>query len=288
MEIREPRDQARNVSACGLDFDGDRNGVLVVFNHEDDRQFLVGGGVKGFPEFAFAGGAVAQGNVGDFVAAERDVFEFAVVAFGFLGRVWMVPQVDAGFGAADCLQDLRACGRRLGDDVQPVVGPVRRHLASAGTRIIGGAHGLEQHFVRSGTQGEDEGTVPIIRIEPVVRRLEAKGGGDADGFVTGSRDLEKDLLLAFEQDFAVVHPAGRVHRPIGINELLAGEARIGLGLLVFDGLQLGISFRRRHSVPYWAGGFAWCIVNADGEIGNTGLRVAGNRLVGGWLRVACG
>ena len=62
--------------------------------------------------------------------------------------------------------------------------------------------------------------------------------------MAAGRDLEKDLLLAFEQDFAVVHTAGRVHRPIRINELLAGQARIGFGLLVFGGgrIQLGVGF----------------------------------------------
>ena len=189
----------------------------------------------------------------------------------------MVAQVDAGLGAADCLQNLRAGGRGLRDDVQPVVGPVRRHLSAAGTRIVGGAHGLQQHFVGGGAQGEDEGAVPIIRIEPVVSGLEAEAGSYADGLVAGAGDLEKDLLLAFEQDFAVVDTAGRVHRPIRINELLAGQARIGFGLLVFGGgrIQLGVGFRRRHSVPYGLGGYAWCIVNGGADMGNTGLAIGG-------------
>ena len=37
--------------------------------------FLIGGGVQRLPEFAFAGGAVAERDVGDFVAVERDVLE---------------------------------------------------------------------------------------------------------------------------------------------------------------------------------------------------------------------
>ncbi len=167
----------------------------------------------------------------------------------------MVSQVDASFGAPDCLQNLRAGRRGLGDDVQPVVGPVRRHLAAARTGIVGGAHGLQQHFVGGGTQGEHQRAVAIIRIEPVVSGLEAEAGGHADGLVAGARDLEEDLLLAFEQDFAVVDPPRRVHHPIGIDELLAGQARIGFGLLVFGGgrIQLGVGFRSRHSIPYGLG-----------------------------------
>jgi len=98
----------------------------------------------------------------------------------------MLGEIAAGFGASDGLQNLGAGGGRLGDDVEPLVGPVRGHLASAGTRVVGRAHGAQQHFERSGAQGETQRTVAIVRIEPVVGGLQRQGRSRAHGFVAGA------------------------------------------------------------------------------------------------------
>jgi hypothetical protein len=47
----------------------------------------------------------------------------------------------------------------------------------------------------------------------------------------GAGNLEEDLLLALEQDLAVVDAPRGEHDAIGIDELLTGQALIGLGLI---------------------------------------------------------
>ena len=79
MEIGESGDQARNASARGLNFDRNRDRVAVIFDAENYRQLAESGGVHRLPEFAFAGGAVAERNVGDFIALKADILELAVV-----------------------------------------------------------------------------------------------------------------------------------------------------------------------------------------------------------------
>src|SRR5260221_5673401 len=44
--------------------------------------------------------------------------------------------------------------------------------------------------------------------------------------------LEENLLLAFQQDFAVIEPAGSVHPPVDVDELLPRQAFVGLVSLV--------------------------------------------------------
>ena len=46
--------------------------------------------------------------------------------------------------------------------------------------------------------------------------------------MSGAGDLEEDLLLALEQDFAVIHPPRGVHVAVGFDQLFAGETFIGL------------------------------------------------------------
>ena len=66
--------------------------------------------------------------------------------------------------------------------------------------------------------------------------------------MAGARDLEENLLLALEQDLAVVHAARGEHDAIRIDELLAGQAVIRLGLFRDVGIvQLGIDFGRGHA-----------------------------------------
>src|SRR5260221_5148134 len=69
MKIGKARYQSRNASAGGLYLDWHRDGVAIVFHAEHHRQLAVGGGIHGFPELAFAGGAVAERDIGDLVSA---------------------------------------------------------------------------------------------------------------------------------------------------------------------------------------------------------------------------
>ena len=80
MEVGEVSEQRRDVAAGGVDLDRNGDGVAVVFDDEEDGELEIGGDADGFPELAFAGGAIAEGDVDDFVAVEVDVLELAVVA----------------------------------------------------------------------------------------------------------------------------------------------------------------------------------------------------------------
>src|ERR1035438_2304255 len=73
MEVGESGDQARDVAAGGLHFNRDGDGVLVILDAEDHRQTAVGSGIERLPEFAFARGAIAERDVGDFVTVELDI-----------------------------------------------------------------------------------------------------------------------------------------------------------------------------------------------------------------------
>src|SRR2546430_7330971 len=108
MEVGKSGDEARNVAAGRLHFDGHGNRIFVVLHAKNYRQTEIGCGVHRLPEFAFAGRAVAERDVGDFVTLELDILELAVIAFGFLGGVRMPGEIAAGFGASDGLPDLGA------------------------------------------------------------------------------------------------------------------------------------------------------------------------------------
>ena len=98
------------------------------------------------------------------------------------------------------------------------------HLASAGCRVGGCAHGLQHHFVRRNAQGQGQRTVAVIGIEPVVSGAEREPGGDLDRFVSGAGDLEEDFVLPLEEDFAVVDAARGVHQAEGLDKEFRGEA----------------------------------------------------------------
>src|SRR5580700_8760199 len=110
MKVGEAGDEARNIAAGGLHFHGHGNRVFVVLHAKNYRQAEVGCTVQRLPEFALARRAVAERNVGDFVALELDILELAVIAFDFLGGVGMPGEIAAGFGASDGLQNLGAGG----------------------------------------------------------------------------------------------------------------------------------------------------------------------------------
>src|SRR3981081_3328727 len=65
MQARKIADQFRDIATSGLYFNGYRNGVAVVFDEIEQRQFLGAGSVERFPELAFTGGTVACGDVDD-------------------------------------------------------------------------------------------------------------------------------------------------------------------------------------------------------------------------------
>ena len=44
--------------------------------------------------------------------------------------------------------------------------------------------------------------------------------------MTGAGNLEKDLLLPFEKDLAIVDPAGQIHQPVHPDQLFGGEAGV--------------------------------------------------------------
>src|SRR5579863_482604 len=63
VEAGEAADEARDAASGSLDFDGNTDRVAVVFNHVQQRKLFRAGGVQRFPEFAFAGRAVAGRDV---------------------------------------------------------------------------------------------------------------------------------------------------------------------------------------------------------------------------------
>src|ERR1700722_1816098 len=99
MKIREARDEARNVASGGLYFHRHRDRVAVVLDAENYWQLAERRGIHRFPELAFAAGAVAERNIGDFVAMERHVFELAVVRSAICRRyfrgLWTLGKVPS-------------------------------------------------------------------------------------------------------------------------------------------------------------------------------------------------
>ena len=106
MEIGEIFEQVRDVSAWRVDFDGDGDGVAVVFDDEEDGELEIGGDADGFPELTLGSGAFADGDVNDLVAVEIDGMELAVVAFVLLRGLGMLGQVERSFRAAYSLETL--------------------------------------------------------------------------------------------------------------------------------------------------------------------------------------
>jgi len=59
--------------------------------------------------------------------------------------------------------------------------------------------------------------------------------------VAGAGDLEEDLLLALEDDLAIVGAAGEVHEPVELDKLLAAQSGLGdAGCLDFFGGKLDL------------------------------------------------
>src|SRR5438093_219291 len=73
------------------------------------------------------------------------------------------------------------------------------------------AHRREQHLRWSHAEGQAEGSVAIVGVEPIVSGAEDLTGGDQDGFVAGPGNLKKDPVLPLELDLLVIKPAGQRH-----------------------------------------------------------------------------
>ena len=109
--------------------------------------------------------------------------------------------------------------------MQRTAAPVGGHLASAAGRIGGRAHGLQHHVVGRNAQAQAQSAIAIVREEPVVAGAEGQRRAHLQRLMACGRNLEEDLLLALEQDFAVVYRAGKKHQPVDFNHLLCASAR---------------------------------------------------------------
>ena len=214
VEAGERLDELGDAAAGRLHLDGHRDRVAVVLDHEEHGQFADARGRQRLPELALAGRAVADRDVDDLVVLELRVA---------IGNVLDALVEHAGFGAADGLQALRAGRARLRDDVELLVAPVRRHLPAAAVRIVLGADAAQEHLERRHAEHQAQRAVAVVRIEPVVRRLEHQAGGGHDRLVAGAADLEEDQALVLELDFLVVDAPRQQHRPVELHELVAGE-----------------------------------------------------------------
>ena len=211
--------EAGDVAAGGLGLDRNRDRVAVVLDEEEHRQAPEAGGVERFPELALARGAVAERDVDDLVGLEARL--------AIRDRSVNAAVDHARFGGADRLQHLRAGRARLRDDVQIGMPPVRRHLPPVGARIVFGADAGEQHVERRDAELQAQRAIAIVRIEPVVARLQREAGRDEHGFVAGAADLKKDLALVLELDLLVVELSRQQHAAVDGEELLAGQVGAG-------------------------------------------------------------
>ena len=113
MEMGERREKVRDIATGRVDFNGDRDGVAVVFDDEEHGELAIGGDADGFPELALGGCAFADGDVDDLVAVEVDGVELTVV--GVFGIAWlcgfrMLREVERSLRTTDGLQALRGRG----------------------------------------------------------------------------------------------------------------------------------------------------------------------------------
>src|SRR5262249_2353878 len=111
MKAGESSYEARNAAARRLRLDRNRNGILVVFDHEDERKASNRNRIHRFPEFAFAGGAVSQRNICDLILLERDILKLPVIPYNFPDGTRMSRQIAPCLSTAHGLQDLCPSGR---------------------------------------------------------------------------------------------------------------------------------------------------------------------------------
>src|SRR6185436_3733189 len=107
-------------------------------------------------------------------------------------------------GGADSLKELRAGWRRSRDDVISLVSPVTRHLAPAGGGIDRRTNRFIQHFGGGYAEGQAESAIAVVRVEPIVGRLENHSRRCQNSFVARARNLEENLVLTLQLHFLVV------------------------------------------------------------------------------------
>jgi hypothetical protein len=152
-----------NRAARGVDLHWDRDGVPVVFHQEDDRQLEIARGVERLPELSFTRGSVTRRAEHHFIA---------MIRLALLPRTFDPAVPQPCFGATDRLQELRSGRTGRAHDVQVLVTPVRRHLPSAGVRVVGRSHCRQQLLGGGHAQAEAERPIAVVGVEPVVRWAE--------------------------------------------------------------------------------------------------------------------
>ena len=228
VEVGEVCHQRTDVAARRLVLDRDGDGVAVVLDDIEQRKLALGSRVDRLPELALRGGPFSAGDVGDLVGVMLHILELAIIAIHFGVGCRVTGEVEPGLGTAHGLQKLGSGGRRGGEDIVLAAAPVRRHLAATGCRIGGSTDGLQEHGFRGHTQGEAQGAVAIVGEKPVVTGAQIGGGGQQQGFMSGTGDLKENLLLAFEHDFAVIDAPRKIHEPIDLQQLLRDQSLVSL------------------------------------------------------------
>ena len=217
LKIRHPAHALGDAPPRRLHLDGYRDGVAVVLDDIHDGKLQIRCRIDRLPELAFAGRTVAGTHHDDLIPFEQ------VVAFFEL--IYQRKAVRS-LGAPDGVQELRTGRAGAGHDVVVLVSPVAGHLPSTRGRILLGAHALEQHLVRRHSQLETEGTVAIVRVEPVVGGTGRQTRRDPDGLVAGAADLEEVTVLSLELDLFVVQPARQIHGPVNSDQLVGPQTLV--------------------------------------------------------------
>jgi hypothetical protein len=107
VEVGKVRHQTGDVAAGGVHLDWDGDGIAIVFNDEEDRQFGVRCRIQRLPELSLAGCAFAKGDVDHLVPVKSDMFELTVICLSDQRRIRMAGKIPPRFGATDRLQALR-------------------------------------------------------------------------------------------------------------------------------------------------------------------------------------
>src|SRR3989454_10094492 len=105
-----------------------------------------------------------------------------------------LPISEPRLRAAHGLEQLRAGGARLADDVERLVAPVGRHLAAPRVGILGRTDRREEHLRGGHAEAETERAVAIVGIEPIVCGAEHSPSGHQHALVSRAGDLEEDLV----------------------------------------------------------------------------------------------
>ena len=100
------------------------------------------------------------------------------------------------------------------------------HLPAGRGRVVFRPDRLQEHLVGGHADLKTEGAVPVVAVEPVVRRLQQHRRGCRDRLVPGTVDLEVDLVLPLELDFLVVDPPGEVDVAVGGDQFRSVETPV--------------------------------------------------------------